>query len=146
MSDIYVPLGWPTELELSAIATGTDIGWVFSLIKEHPPKQIRGMYGDWRHPRPAPAAEPYYLIPTKFTEEWPLKRLNKVFPKREWICTLQVMVAAVALKRKMAIFTVKYGAFTNKIYEGVFEVEDNGGQNGLRQLLTQFSNKVGVGP
>lgn len=146
MSEDYVPLGWPTELELSAIAAGTDTGWVFSLLLKHPPKQIRSMYGDWRHPRPAPAAEPYYLIPSKFTDEWPLKRLNKVFPNREWICNLQVLVGAVAQKRKLAIFTVKFGAFNNKIYEGIFDVEDNGGQNGLRQLLTQFANTVGAGP
>jgi len=146
MNEPYIPLGWPTEVELSSVAAGIDVGWPFTLItKELPRRGIREMFGTWRYRVGAPAADPYRWIPDQAMERLSVKALDKMFPDREWVCPLQILVVGIANVRKAAIYTSKYDQ-ENRVFEAKFTVGEDGGRSGLRQMLIQFANGVGVGP
>jgi hypothetical protein len=148
----YTPLGWPDDLNLTALLQGIDSSWTFEYITRYPPRQIREMFGDWRARlrEAGPLAQPMRTIPQKAIDTVTPKVMDQLIPDREWFCTLRVYVVGLEDIRRVAIYTTKY-VTDNCIFKATFKIEDaeksqEETRNGLRQALVQFNNAIGAGP
>jgi hypothetical protein len=151
-ADAYVPLGWPDDLNLTAVLQGIDSSWLFELSTRFPPRQIREMFGEWRarSNEAGPLAQPMRRVPQKVIDELKPKKLDELIPDREWFCTLRVYVVGLENVRRVAIYTTKYTT-DNCVFKATFKIDDAEKSQeetlkGLRQALIQFDNAIGAGP